>query len=123
MNLYIGNLSYDATEEGVRTLFEQCGSVAKVTIIKDKITQRARGFGFVEMEDDEAGQTAIRELNGVDFLNRELKVNEAQPRDDSSNRSQGGFRNQNSGGSRGGSSGGQRRGRGSSDYDGYSKEW
>jgi RNA recognition motif-containing protein len=81
MNLYVGNLSYDASEDDVRNLFEEFGSVVSVTIVRDRETQKARGFGFVQMEKDDSAQDAIRELNGSNFHNRPLKVNEARPRE------------------------------------------
>jgi RNA recognition motif-containing protein len=80
MNIYIGNLSYDATEDDVRSAFEDFGGVESVKIIKDRYTGRSKGFGFVEMADDDAAKTAISELNEKEFMGRTLKVNEARPR-------------------------------------------
>jgi RNA recognition motif-containing protein len=80
MNIYVGNLSYDASEEDVQRAFEDFGSVDSVKIIKDKYTGRSKGFGFVEMTDDDAAKTAITELNDKEFMGRNLKVNEARPR-------------------------------------------
>lgn len=77
--IYVGNLSYDATEEGVRTLFETYGSVLSCSLPTDRETGRARGFGFVEME-PQGAETAIRELDGKDFQGRMMRVNEARPR-------------------------------------------
>ena len=67
MNIYVGNLSYDATDEGLRQAFEAYGEVVSVNIIRDKNTGRSRGFGFVEMASDEAGQAAIEGLNGSEL--------------------------------------------------------
>ena len=80
MNIYVGNLSYDASEEDVQRAFEDFGSVDSVKIIKDKYTGRSKGFGFVEMTEDDAAKTAITELNDKEFMGRNLKVNEARPR-------------------------------------------
>ena len=93
-NLYVGNLAFGATEDEVRTLFEQYGSVDKVQLVTDRETGRARGFGFVEMAD--GGDKAISELNGQPFGGRPLTVNEAKPRE-------------NRGGGRGGFGGGRDR--------------
>ena len=102
MNIYIGNLSYDATEENIRELFEPYGSVVKVSLITDRDTGRSKGFGFVEMGSKNEGENAINELNGKDLLGRALNVNEARPRESSGDR--GGFR----GGGRSGNGGGGR---------------
>ncbi len=82
MNIYVGNLSYSATEEAIRSAFEAFGQVASVTLIKDKYTGHSRGFGFVEMPDQGEAQTAIKNLNGKDLLGQALNVNEARPRTD-----------------------------------------
>lgn len=86
MNLYIGNLSYRSTEAGLRELFEQYGRVDAVRIISDKVTNRSRGFGFVEMPTAAEAQAAIRALDGHDMEGRALRVNEAQPRQERSDR-------------------------------------
>ena len=80
MNLYVGNLSYDMSEENLRTQFAEYGEVQSAKIITDKFTGRSRGFGFVEMNSDDEGKKAMEELNGKDFEGRELVVNEARPR-------------------------------------------
>jgi RNA recognition motif-containing protein len=77
--IYVGNLPFSATDEEVRQLFEQHGSVLSVNLISDRETGRPRGFGFVEMEDDDA-TSAISALDGQDFGGRSLRVNEARPR-------------------------------------------
>jgi RNA recognition motif-containing protein len=79
-NIYVGNLSYDSTEQGVRDLFEQYGSVSSVKLIEDRDTGRPRGFGFVEM-DSEGASAAISALNGHELDGRAIKVNEAKPRE------------------------------------------
>jgi RNA recognition motif-containing protein len=76
--LYVGNLPFSATEEDVRTAFSQFGEVASVSLINDRMTNRPRGFGFVEMENAEA---AIEQLHGKDFGGRPLVVNEARERE------------------------------------------
>lgn len=76
--LYVGNLPFSATEEGLRELFEQHGTTASVRIITDRETGRSRGFGFVEFEDDSAAEKALQALNGTDMEGRALRVNEAQ---------------------------------------------
>ena len=85
--LYVGNLSFTATEEGVRALFAAHGSVEKVSLISDRDTGRPRGFGFVEMSNADA---AIQALNGKEFEGRALRVSEAQERDRSGGRPGGG---------------------------------
>ena len=82
MNIYVGNLNYSTTEEGIRALFEAHGEVETVKIITDRDTGRPRGFGFVEMPNDEEGQTAITAVDGAELDGRNLKVNEARPRSD-----------------------------------------
>lgn len=80
MNIFVGNLAYTASEDDVRQLFEQYGVVDKVQIITDRDTGRAKGFGFVEMVDSRAAQSAIQGLQGKDLNGRALTVNEARPR-------------------------------------------
>jgi cold-inducible RNA-binding protein len=98
MNIYVGNLSFEAAEADVRPLFEAHGQVATVSIIEDKFTGRPRGFAFVEMANDAEAQAAIAALNGKDLKGRPLTVNEARPRTE--NRGGGG-----GGGFRGGNRG------------------
>ncbi len=80
MNIYVGNLPYDTTEDQLQDLFGQFGEVQQTSIITDRATGRSRGFGFVEMSDDEDAQQAIDELNGKDFNGRSLTVNQAKPK-------------------------------------------
>jgi RNA recognition motif-containing protein len=77
--IYVGNLPFSATEDELRDLFSQHGSVESVSLINDRETGRPRGFGFVEMPDD-AAQAAIRALDGTDLGGRTLRINEARPR-------------------------------------------
>lgn len=90
MSIYVGNLSFEATEQDLQALFQEFGKVTSVAIIKDKFTGKSRGFGFVEMSSNAETQAAITGLNGKEFKGRPLTVNEARPRDDSRNRGQGG---------------------------------
>jgi RNA recognition motif-containing protein len=80
MNIYVGNLSFNTTSQDLEDLFGQYGSVESAAIINDRETGRSRGFGFVEME-NAAGAKAIEELDGKDFAGRNLKINEARPRE------------------------------------------
>jgi cold-inducible RNA-binding protein len=82
--LYVGNLSYDTTQEAVRTLFEQVGEVTEVNLITDRDSGRPKGFGFVQMATDAQAQEAIRRFNGFNVDNRALTVNEARPREERS---------------------------------------
>lgn len=100
--LYVGNLSYQASEEDLQTLFEGVGAVKAVTLIKDRETGRSKGFAFVEMETAEDAQKAIEQYHGTPFQDRPLTVNIARPREE-----RGGF-----GGGRGGFGGGFGGGRG-----------
>jgi cold-inducible RNA-binding protein len=106
-NIYVGNLSFDATEDQVRSLFEAYGAVEKVNVITDRDTGQPRGFAFVEMPDDDAASKAIEALNGTNLSGRSLNINEARPKAD---RPRGG----GGGGGRGGFGGGGGRDRGRS---------
>lgn len=79
-NIYVGNLSYDTTEDGLRAAFAAHGEVNSVNIITDRYSGRSRGFAFVEMANDEEATTAIAALNGQPLDGRELRVDEARPR-------------------------------------------
>ena len=87
MKLYVGNLSFNTGNSELEELFATIGTVESATVVEDRDTGRSRGFGFVEMASKEAGEKAIEDLNGKEFDGRELKVNEAKPRE---NRSGGG---------------------------------
>ena len=80
MNIYVGNLSWSMTDDDLMNLFTEHGTVTSAKILKDKMNGRSKGFGFVEMEDDEAAKAAIAALNEVDVQGRKLIVNESQPR-------------------------------------------
>jgi len=103
--LYVGNLNFRTDEEGLRAAFSEFGTVTDSRIVMDRDTGRSRGFGFVEMEDDEAAETAIERMNGADLDGRPLRVNEAQPRSE-------GRRGGGGGGGYGGGRGGYGGGRG-----------
>jgi len=80
MNIYVANLNFDLQDEDLKELFVPFGEISSARIIMDKMTNRSRGFGFVEMADDSAGRKAISELNGVTVGGRPIKVNEAKPK-------------------------------------------
>ena len=79
-NIFVGNLDFAATDSSVRSLFERYGAVERVHLVTDRDTGRARGFGFVEMNDSEQADQAIAGLNGASFEGRALNVNEAKPK-------------------------------------------
>jgi RNA recognition motif-containing protein len=81
--LYVGNLSYDTTDQELQELFAQHGTVQSANVVTDRYTGRSRGFGFVEMGSGEEAQQAIEALNGSDFQSRNLVVNEARPKEQS----------------------------------------
>lgn len=81
MRIYVGNLPFSASDDEIRTLFEGFGSVESVNLISDRETGRPRGFGFVEMENDDEANEAIQALNDSDLGGRTLKINEAKPRE------------------------------------------
>jgi len=91
MNIYVGNLSFNLTEDDLRTAFQAFGTVEKAAIITDKMSGQSRGFGFVEMPNREEAIKAIESLNGKDLKGRNLKVNEAQPRPAGGGGNRGGF--------------------------------
>ncbi|KKD34793.1 MAG: RNA-binding protein [Limnoraphis robusta] len=102
MSVYIGNLSYDVSEEDLKSVFAEYGTVRRVQIPTDRETGRPRGFAFVEMDNDAEEDAAIEQLDGAEWMGRDLKVNKAKPRE-----------NNNRGG--GGGGGGGRGGRGGKD--------
>ncbi len=91
MNIYVGNISRDVTENDLREAFAAFGEIQSVAIIKDKFTGESRGFGFVEMPNKAEGEAAIASLNGKDLKGRNLSVNEARPRTDRPRTGGGGF--------------------------------
>ena len=126
MNIYVGNLSWSMTDDDLMNLFTQYGSVSSAKILKDKMNGRSKGFGFVEMEDNEAAKAAIANLNETEVQGRKLIVNESQPRP----QGEGGYKKRpgggggygggsRGGGSRGGYGGGNRSGGGG----GYNRDY
>ena len=101
MNIYISNLSYDVTDADLKELFEEYGEVSSAKVIMDRETGRSRGFGFVEMPENEQGQKAIDELNQAEYDGKVISVNVAKPREERSNGGGRGGYNRG-GGSRGG---------------------
>lgn len=99
-NIFVGNLSFGATEQSIRSLFEAHGTVERVNVVTDRDTGQPRGFAFVEMSDNAAGEKAISALNGQDLDGRTLTVNEARPKTDRGSGG-GGFRRSGGGGGRG----------------------
>ncbi|QIZ72393.1 RNA recognition motif domain-containing protein [Oxynema aestuarii] len=83
MTIYIGNLSYSATEDDLREVFGEYGTVSRVVLPTDRETGRVRGFAFVDMSDDAEEDTAITEMNGLEWMGRQLRVNKAKPRTES----------------------------------------
>ncbi len=108
MNIYVGNLSYSTTDDGLRQAFEQFGQVSSASVIKDKYSGESRGFGFIEMPSKEEAEKAIAEMNGKELDGRTITVNEARPRTDRASgggRSGGGGPRRDRGGRSGGGSG------------------
>jgi RNA recognition motif-containing protein len=81
MSIYVGNLNYEVTKEDLTTVFEEYGTVSRVSLPSDRETGRPRGFGFVEMSSDDEETKAIENLDGAEWMGRELRVNKARPRD------------------------------------------
>ena len=134
MNIYVGNLSWSMTDADLNNLFSQFGTVTSAKILKEKNTGRSKGFGFVEMDDEEATKNAIANLNETEVQGRKLIVNESQPRAEGSggfkksggyggggNRGGGGFRKGGGGGYGGGNRGGGYGG--GSRSSGYNKDY
>ncbi len=115
-NIYVGNLSFKATEDDLRDAFSEYGTVSKVNIIMDRETNRSRGFGFVEMPDAQEAQAAIEGLNNTTIAGREISCNEARERTPGGGGGGGGYRGGGGGGGYGGGRGGNGGGRGGSRY-------
>jgi len=111
MKIYVGNMSYEVEEDELQQVFSEFGQVVSVNVIKDKLSGRSKGFGFVEMADREAGQAAIEGLNGKDLQGRIITVSEARPQTNTRN-GHGGGAGDGRGGNRGGAGGGGRGGQG-----------
>jgi RNA recognition motif-containing protein len=116
MNIYVGNLSWTMTDEDLSNLFTQFGSVGSAKILKDKMNGRSKGFGFVEMEDEEAARAAIAGLNETEVQGRKLIVNESQPRQEGEGG--GGYKKSGGGGYGSGGGGGYKKSGGSGGYGG-----
>ena len=111
-NIYVGNLSYSVGNGDLESLFSQFGDVSRAQVIQHRDTGRSKGFGFVEMDDEDAAGKAIEELDGSEFEGRNLTVNEARPREDRPSRGGGGggYGGGGGGGGYGGGGGGGRGG-------------
>ena len=105
MNIYVGNLSHDLTEDELRAAFEAFGTVESVNVLKDRFTGEPRGFGFVEMPSEEEGKAAIEGMNGKDLKGREVNVDQARPRTSNRGGGRGGGGYGGGGGGRGGGGG------------------
>lgn len=102
MNIYVGNLSWTMTDEDLNNLFSPHGAITSAKILKDKMNGRSKGFGFVEMEDDEAAKAAIAALNETEVMGRKIIVNESQPRKEGGAGGGGGYKKRSFGGGGGG---------------------
>ena len=114
MNIFVAKLNFDTNEHTLQTTFEEFGEVSSVKIIMDKFTGRSKGFGFVEMPNDDEGYNAINELNGSQLDGREIVVKKSEPREGRDRRGGGG-----GGYNRGGGGGGYNRGGGGGGYNRY----
>lgn len=124
MNIYVANISYSASDDQLEALFAQYGAVKSAKIIMDRMSGRSRGFGFVEMENDDDAKNAIAALNGQTWMEKVLNVNEARPKEDRGPRpggggGGGGFRPRREGGYGGGYRSGGSGGSGGGDRGGY----
>lgn len=90
MSIYVGNLSFDATQDQITEVFAEYGTVSRVSMPTDRETGRPRGFAFVEMENEDQETAAIDALDGAEWMGRDLKVNKARPRENNNRRSAGG---------------------------------
>ena len=106
MKIYVGNLSYDVAESDLEQAFGEFGAVSSVSLIKDKQTGESKGFGFIEMPEVSEGQAAVKEMNGKEFMGRELKVDQAKDKPARSGGGRGGFGGPRGGGGRRPSGGG-----------------
>jgi RNA recognition motif-containing protein len=98
MNIYVSNLSFNVQDEDLKEFFTEYGEVTSAKVITDKFTGKSRGFGFVEMSDDEAGKKAVAELDQATVEGRSIRVQEAKPKEEKTGNGGGGFRSSNSGG-------------------------
>ncbi len=115
MNIYVGNMPFDVSEDDLREAFEQFGEITEVRLIMDKYSGKSKGFGFIEMPSKDEAEKAIEEMNGKEFKGRALSVNEAKPKTDRGGRGgrggggRGGFGGRGGGSRGGGDRGGGRR--------------
>jgi RNA recognition motif-containing protein len=121
MNIYVGNLSWTMTDDDLSNLFAPYGEISSAKILKDKVSGRSKGFGFVEMSDDDAARQAIAGLHETEVMGRKIIVNESQPRPEGEYKKRsggggGGFRRGGGGGYGGGNRGGYGGGRGDGGY-------
>ena len=107
MNIYVGNISWNLSDQDLANLFAPFGEVSSAKIVTDKFTQRSKGFGFVEMPNAEQGEAAIAQLNGSEVDGRNLVVNESHPKEGGGG---GGFKKRSFGGGGNGGSGGYKKG-------------
>jgi RNA recognition motif-containing protein len=121
MKLYVGNLSFNTSNQDLEELFSQAGTVQSANVVEDRETGRSRGFGFVEMSSKEEGEAAIAQFNGQEVDGRALNVNEAKPRENRPGGGGGGGRGGYGGG--GGGRGGNRGGGGGGGYGGGGSRW
>jgi len=115
--IYVGNLSFSATEDDLKAIFEQCGTVASVKIITDRDTGRSKGFAFIEMSTPEEAAEAINSFNGAEHQGRPLRVTEAKPQENNRSGGGGGGYQRSNGG------GGNSRGGGGGSKGSYSSRW
>jgi cold-inducible RNA-binding protein len=108
MRIYVGGISYSTNTDGLRRLFEQCGTVSDATIVEDKYSGQSKGFGFVEMPNNDEANAAIAKFNGYNLDGRSLTVNEARPREERGGGGYGGGGGRSGGGYGGGNRGGGR---------------
>ena len=118
MNIYVGNLPYTANEDELKELFESHGEVTSVRIITDRDTGQSKGFGFIDMTNDDEATSAIEALEGAEFQGRNLRVNQSKPREERPRGGGGGGYRGGGGGNRGGGGGGYRGGGGGGGYRG-----
>ena len=121
--MFVGGLSWDATDDDLKQLFGECGTVSDGVILQDRETGRSRGFGFVTYSSDEEAKAAIEKFHDFEFMGRKLTVNEARPREDRGGGGGGGYRGGGGGYGGGGRGGGRDRGRGGGRDRGRDNDW
>ncbi|HBU60305.1 MAG TPA: RNA-binding protein [Verrucomicrobiales bacterium] len=121
--VFVGGLSWDATDDDLKQLFGECGTVSDGVILQDRETGRSRGFGFVTYSSDEEAKAAIEKFHDFEFMGRKLTVNEARPREDRGGGGGGGYRGGGGGYGGGGRGGGRDRGRGGGRDRGRDNDW